>query len=114
MSLSTPILIERPASIRFGCGLVREVGAYARAQGCQRILVVADAFNAGRVDLLELPGTPTVFGAVRPEPDIPNLEALLAMATEAAPDLVIGFGGGSAMDLGEAGGGAAGQRSDDP
>lgn len=99
MSLSTPILIERPASIRFGCGLVREVGAYARAQGCQRILVVADAFNAGRVDLLDLPDTPTVFGTVRPEPDLPNLDALLAMAAEAAPDLVIGFGGGSAMDL---------------
>ena len=99
MSLSAPILIERPAAIRFGCGLVREVGAYARAQGCQRILVVADAFNAGRMDLLDLPGTPTVFGTVRPEPDIPNLQALLDMAEAAKPDLVIGFGGGSAMDL---------------
>lgn len=99
MSLATPILIERPASIRFGCGLVREVGAYARGQGCQRILVVADAFNAGRVGLLDLPGTPAVFGTVRPEPDIPNLDALLAMAAELRPDLVVGFGGGSAMDL---------------
>ncbi len=98
-ALSTPILIERPAAIRFGCGTAKEVGAYARAQGCQRILVVADAFNAGRVDLLDLPGTPTVFGTVRPEPDIPNLDALLAMAADCKPDLVVGFGGGSAMDL---------------
>jgi alcohol dehydrogenase class IV len=94
-----PILIERPAAIRFGGGLAREVGAYARAHGCNRILVVADAFNAGRVALLDLPGQPAVFGTVRPEPDIANLEALLAMATEVKPDLVIGFGGGSAMDL---------------
>ncbi|MGI4807044.1 MAG: iron-containing alcohol dehydrogenase, partial [Janthinobacterium lividum] len=99
MSLTTPILIERPAAIRFGCGTAREVGAYARAQACQRILVVADAFNAGRVDLLDLPGTPVVFGTVRPEPDIPNLDALLTLAAETKPDLVIGFGGGSAMDL---------------
>ena len=97
--LSTPILTERPAAIRFGCGTAKEVGAYARAQACQRILVVADAFNAGRVDLLDLPGTPTVFGTVRPEPDIPNLDALLALAADCKPDLVIGFGGGSAMDL---------------
>jgi alcohol dehydrogenase class IV len=40
-----------------------------------------------------------VFGAVRPEPDIPNLDALLKLASEARADLVIGFGGGSAMDL---------------
>lgn len=104
MNLSTPILIERPAAIRFGSGLAREVGAYARAQGCERILVVADAFNAGRVELLDLPGAPTVFGTVRPEPDIPNLDALLAVATEARPDLVIGFGGGSAMQRQRRGG----------
>jgi alcohol dehydrogenase class IV len=40
-----------------------------------------------------------VFGEVRPEPDIPNLDALLALAEQTKPDLVVGFGGGSAMDL---------------
>ncbi len=97
--LLTPIAIERPSEIKFGPGLVAEVGAFARARGCVRPLVVSDAFNAGRVDMLGLPGNPTVFGAVRPEPDIPNLDALLKLAGEAEPDLVIGFGGGSAMDL---------------
>jgi alcohol dehydrogenase len=98
-ALLTPIEIERPPSIRFGPGLAPEVGAFARARGCTRPLVVSDAFNAGRVERLDLPGEPVVFGAVRPEPDIPNLNALLAVAEEAEPDLVVGFGGGSAMDL---------------
>jgi alcohol dehydrogenase class IV len=98
-ALLTPILIERPPALRFGGGLVGEVGAFARAQGAQRILVVCDAFNADRVALLNLPGVPAVFGEVRPEPDIPNLDRLLAVAGAVEPDLVIGFGGGSAMDL---------------
>lgn len=99
MNLLTPILIERPPALQFGPGLAAQVGAFARARGCRRPLVVSDAFNAGRVELLELPGDPVVFGSVRPEPDIPNLESLLRVAESAEPDLVVGFGGGSAMDL---------------
>ena len=98
-ALLTPIGIERPASIKFGPGLITEVGALVRAQGHTRPLVVADPFNAARVELLELPGDPAVFGSVRAEPDIANLDALLAMAERIRPDVVIGFGGGSAMDL---------------
>ena len=99
MSLLSPIAIERPPLIQFGPGLVSEVGTYARARGCTRPLVVADAFNATRVELLGLPSRPAVFGTVKPEPDVPNLEALLSLAEETEPDVVIGFGGGSAMDL---------------
>ena len=61
--------------------------------------MVADAFNAARVGLLGLPGEVAVFGEVKPEPDIPNLEAALALAERTRPELVVGFGGGSAMDL---------------
>src|SRR5689334_1142401 len=99
LSLVTPIEIQCPPVLRFGGGLAPSVGDYARKQGLSRALVVADGFNAGRVERLGLPGTPAVFGRVKPEPDIPNLQALLDMAETAMPDLVIGFGGGSAMDL---------------
>lgn len=99
MSLPTPIEIQCPPVLRFGSGQAATLGAWAREQGVSRTLVVADAFNAGRVDLLGLPGTVTVFGTVKPEPDISNLQAVLAMAEAAAPELVVGFGGGSAMDL---------------
>ncbi len=97
--LLSPIEILRPETVAFGSGLVGTVGKFARDNGCVRILVVSDAFNASRVGLLDLPGTPVVFGDVKPEPDIPNLERLLAVAEAFKPDLVIGFGGGSAMDL---------------
>ena len=93
-----PIEIVRP-DIEFGSGLASATGRRAAAMGAARILVVADAFNAARVDLLGLPGEVTVFGEVKPEPDIPNLEQALALAEGAKPDLVVGFGGGSAMDL---------------
>ena len=93
-----PIEINRP-DIVFGSGVAPEVGRRAAGMGAGRILVVADAFNAGRVDALALVGQVSVFGAVQPEPDIPNLEHALKAAEESRPDLVIGFGGGSAMDL---------------
>jgi alcohol dehydrogenase class IV len=99
MPLVAPIEIQCPPVLRFGGGTAPTLGDWARAQGFDRVLVVADAFNAGRVEALALPGTPAVFGTVKPEPDIPNLEALLEAAERARPDVVIGFGGGSAMDL---------------
>ncbi|WP_439499760.1 iron-containing alcohol dehydrogenase [Bosea sp. (in: a-proteobacteria)] len=98
-SLATPITIQRPHIIEFGAGTAAIAGRWAAARGLTRILVVADAFNANRIDVLELSGAVTVFGTVKPEPDVPNLEAALALASEVRPDLVIGFGGGSAMDL---------------
>ena len=97
--LSSPIELLRPPSIEFGSGAVAAIGRWAAAKGVRRALVVSDAFNAGRVDLLGLPGEVVVFGEVKPEPDVPNLEKALALAERTKPDLVVGFGGGSAMDL---------------
>jgi alcohol dehydrogenase class IV len=91
--------LVRPPVIEFGSGTVATVGAFAKARGCRRPLVVADAFNASRVDALALDGQVTVFADVVPEPDISNLEALLALAVATKPDLIVGFGGGSAMDI---------------
>ncbi|KRE07157.1 alcohol dehydrogenase [Bosea sp. Root381] len=98
-SLATPIALQRPHVIEFGAGTAPLAGRWAAGRGFRRILVVADAFNAGRVDVLGLEGEVTVFGTVKPEPDVPNLDEALALAAEVKPDLVIGFGGGSAMDL---------------
>ena len=91
--------MQRPSMIEFGCGAVAAAARLATARGFRRPLVVADRFNAARVDRLGLPGAVAVFGDVNPEPDIPNLEAALAMAQAIGPDLVVGFGGGSAMDI---------------
>lgn len=97
--LESPLTLVTPPRIVFGAGTAGEVGAFAGNRGFARTLVVADAFNAARIDRLALPGTVTVFGTVKPEPDSANLDDLLAAAAAAAPDLVVGYGGGSAMDL---------------
>ena len=99
MNIASPIDLVRPQEIAFGAGTLSRVARFLAERGYRRPLVVADAFNAGRVDLLGLSGEIAVFGTVKPEPDLPNLDAVLALADEVRPDCVIGFGGGSAMDL---------------
>lgn len=95
----TPIEIQRPTILEFGNGTIVAAARFAERIGAQRPLVISDPFNARRVDLLALPGAVKVFGEVKPEPDLPNLEKAVAMAKDVKPDLVVGFGGGSAMDL---------------
>jgi alcohol dehydrogenase len=96
---SRPLTITRPSRIEFGPGKAAFLGEWAISQGVGRTLVVADAFNATRVECLALPGAVTVFGEVKPEPDLPNLEKLVAVARESGAQLIVGFGGGSAMDI---------------
>jgi alcohol dehydrogenase class IV len=98
-SLETPIELIRPESIEFGSRTIAGVARFAKSRDAKRPLVICDAFNAARVGILELPGTVSVFGEVKPEPDIPNLEKALTVARAVSPDLIVGFGGGSAMDL---------------
>lgn len=95
----TPIEIQRPTILEFGNGTIVAAARFAERIGARRPLVISDPFNARRVDLLALPGAVKVFGEVKPEPDLPNLEKAVAMAKDVKPDLVVGFGGGSAMDL---------------
>jgi alcohol dehydrogenase class IV len=98
-TLAVPIELIQPEIVAFGSGTIARVAQFAQDKGAKRPLVIADTFNAARVGLLALPGEVNVFGEVKPEPDIPNLEKALAIAKTTAPDLVVGFGGGSAMDL---------------
>lgn len=97
--LSHPIELVRPPRIVFGADTVETVGRWVQEKGYRRILVVADAFNAARLERLALQGEVTLFADVKPEPDLPNLEALITLAEKSEPQVVIGFGGGSAMDL---------------
>lgn len=96
-----PLALLHPPVIEFGAGTAAKVGAWANDHGAQSVLVVADAFNVGRVAALGFSADAKVevFGDVVAEPDIANLDALLAVAKRVRPDLVVGFGGGSAMDL---------------
>jgi alcohol dehydrogenase class IV len=97
--LSRPLRIHQPRRLEFGTGTAAEVGAWAKAEGFQRILVLTQRSMAARVQALALPGVVTVFDGVKPEPDTDNLARAVMAARDAAPDLVVGFGGGSVMDL---------------
>ncbi|ODN70871.1 iron-containing alcohol dehydrogenase [Methylobrevis pamukkalensis] len=94
-----PIGLCQPRFLDYGSGTVARLGPFVAREGHSRILVVADAYNAGRIGLLGLPDGTVVHGTLAGEPDLEDLAAALAVAAELRPDLVIGFGGGSAMDL---------------
>jgi alcohol dehydrogenase class IV len=98
-ALFRPLRIHQPRRVEFGTGTAAEVGAWAKAEGIERILVLTQRSMAGRVAALGLPGAVTVFDGVRPEPDTDNLALAVEAARSVGPDLVVGFGGGSVMDL---------------
>lgn len=98
LALETPIEMQRPAVVRFGAGQVATLADWLAQTGATRPFVVADKVNAARLDVLGLRGA-TLFGTVMPEPDLGNLEEAVTAAKAAKADAVIGFGGGSAMDL---------------
>ncbi|WP_068109163.1 iron-containing alcohol dehydrogenase [Tropicimonas marinistellae] len=94
--LTNPIEIQFPPQVLFGTDALARLPDWVAEKGYTRPFVVADAVNAGRLELLGLNGV-VCFGAVIPEPDVNNLSD--AVAAVGDTDLVIGFGGGSAMDL---------------
>ncbi|MFN4154102.1 MAG: iron-containing alcohol dehydrogenase [Paracoccaceae bacterium] len=94
-----PLRIHQPRRVEVGAGSAAQVGEWAAAEGHARILVLTQQAMRGNVEKLGLRGQVTVCDQVLPEPDTDNLDLVLAAARAAAPDLVIGFGGGSVMDL---------------
>ena len=97
-TFATPIDLVRPPLIAFGAGTVARLAQWAREQGYERPFVLASSFHAKRLEVLGL-GEVAAFTDVVAEPDVPNFEAALAAAQRHRPDLVIGFGGGSVMDV---------------
>ncbi|MEO8244391.1 MAG: iron-containing alcohol dehydrogenase [bacterium] len=94
-----PLRLNQPRRFEFGTGSAAEVGAWAKAAGYRRIMVITTGAVLGLIDRLALPGTPTIFDGVQPEPDTDNLALALAATLAATPDLIVGFGGGSVMDV---------------
>jgi len=97
-----------PTTIKFGAGRVTELAEHCRAAGIARPLLVTDRALAGlpitarALDILEAGGLGrTVFSEVDPNPHEGNMEAGIAAYKAGGHDGVIGFGGGSALDLGK-------------
>lgn len=94
-----PLRLHQPARFEFGAGVAAEVGAWITARGFARVMVLTSPAVAGKLDALALPGQVTVFDGVAPEPDTHNLSLAIAAAQAVDPDVIVGFGGGSVMDI---------------
>lgn len=76
LNLSRQIEIQRPSILQFGEGAVSVLAGWVEASGFKKPFVVADRFNAARLDMLGLRRI-SVFGDVEPEPDEHNLDAAI-------------------------------------
>jgi alcohol dehydrogenase class IV len=90
--------------IIFGAGTLREAGAAAKEFG-QRALVVTgrDATRAGPLlEILRKAGVGAATFSATGEPELSTIEQGIALAKKENCKLVIGFGGGSALDAAKA------------
>jgi alcohol dehydrogenase class IV len=94
-----------PTDIRFGAGRVSEVPEVLAGVGAGRVLVVTgrttSRADAIRSALTEADLSSVVFG-VATEPSIERVRAAVALLAETGCDAVLGFGGGSALDVAKA------------
>jgi alcohol dehydrogenase class IV len=94
-----------PGDIRFGAGRVSEVPGALADLGARRVLVVTgrttSRADAIRSALNEVNISSVVFG-VATEPSIERVRATVDLLLETGCDAVLGFGGGSALDIAKA------------
>ena len=89
-----------------GTGSIEQIKTVAADLGATRALIISDqgVARAGLLAkpkaLLEAAGVAvSVIDSTPPEPDVAQVEAILASASAQSYDLVVGIGGGSAMDV---------------
>jgi len=94
-----------PVDIRFGAGRVSEVPEVFARLGASRVLVVTGRTTSRadtlRSELRETGISSVVFG-VATEPSIERVRAAVSLVAESGCDAVLGFGGGSALDVAKA------------
>ena len=94
-----------PTDVRFGAGRVSEVPQALVELGANRVMVITgrttSRSDAIRSTLNEAGISTMVFG-VAAEPSIERVRAAVALLAEAGCDAVLGFGGGSALDVAKA------------
>jgi alcohol dehydrogenase class IV len=97
MTASHTIILHQPRRLIVGAGTIGEIAGWAGEVAST--LVIATPITAGFAERLKLPGKVALFDAIPGEPEIATLDAALAAARAAKPDLVVGLGGGSVMDV---------------
>lgn len=97
-----------PTAIKFGVGRIAELAAHCKAAGIAKPLLVTDRalatlpITAEALGILEAAGLGrAVFSEVDANPTEINMAAGIAAYLAGGHDGIIGFGGGSALDLGK-------------
>jgi iron-containing alcohol dehydrogenase-like protein len=96
--------LAAPPRIVFRAGCARDVGALAAELGRSALLVTGKSAGRARVVLepLEAAGVRVAVLSVAGEPTLDTVRAGVATGRAASVDIVIAFGGGSALDAGKA------------
>lgn len=97
MNIARPITLHLPQRIEIGTGTAATVGDWIG--GGKRILVICQPVTRPMIDKLNLPSDPAVFDAVAPEPKDTDAFNAIDAARAHRPDVIIGLGGGSVMDV---------------
>jgi alcohol dehydrogenase class IV len=99
-------LFRTTKRILFGPGAVEKIGAEAQLLKAKKVFIVTDTgvIQAGLLEevqkSLQSVGLPfVVFDGVEPDPRIEVAEKSVQLAREEGIDLIIGFGGGSSLDI---------------
>jgi alcohol dehydrogenase class IV len=95
--IARAITLHLPKHIEIGAGAASRLGQWAA--DAQRILVIAQPVTAPMIAEFALKGDVRVYDDIAPEPKDTDLEGALDAARAHRPDLVIGLGGGSVMDV---------------
>lgn len=96
-SVARSITLMQPTRLEIGAGAIARLGEWAAPY--KRVFVVAMPPTAGFVERAGLAGEVLTYLDIPPEPDLPAVDAVLAAARAFRPDLVVGLGGGSVMDV---------------
>ena len=99
-------LFRTTKRILFGLGTVEKVGAEAQLLKAKKVLIITDTgvIQAGLLQSVEKSlqsvGLPfAIFDGVEPDPRIEVVEKSVEKAKKEGIDLIIGFGGGSSLDI---------------
>ncbi len=97
----------QPVTIRFGNGRIKELGdAITRLGGRRGILITSDSFRKqGFIEktIKDSNGLIcTAYSDVKPNPDVTECEACIALIKEHQCDFVVAVGGGSVLDCAKA------------
>lgn len=96
-TMDRQITIHQPKRLEIDTGAAAKVGQWAA--DAVRPLVIASGPTARYVDRLGLSRKVRAIEDVPPEPDLPAFGSVLARARNHKPDMVIGLGGGSVLDI---------------